>query len=629
MLANDIIFFLKKVEPFRSLSDHIIREIADEVSVEEYPAGTVILKQNDPPSEFLRLIMKGNVSISLRNRAGDDVAIGYRGEGDNFGLWSIIDKGVQKTTVAAISNTACLLIPAAAVQTLLDTNAVFTEFFLKSHIKKYMDIPYDSVPGRDSFYGGADRILYSTRIAEIAIKDVVTIDIGSSIRDAARKMSISRVSSIVIVDNSRIPAGILTDADLRDKVIARGRSYDDPVDSVMSMPIVRADASDYCFEAVLKMTRHNVRHVLVIKEGELRGVMTLDDLVNLQASLPMSVLRDIEDQPAVEGLVPIAARINRIAGMLMREGAGAVMIMRIISELNDRLVNRIIEMAERKFGRPPVSYCWVTYGAEGRMEQAFRTDHSSGIIYSDPDSAEQEGEARQYFVDFAAFVEYSLIKCGFVRNPQNFTSSNVLWCQQISMWKQYFSGWIGTPNDESLSQYRIMFDIRPIRGDESLVQTLRHHILGLIRNSDDFLSLMAASISRRKLSGSFIRSLAAKGGLDLKASALTPLSDAARLLALALSLPEISTSDRIASVRTKDPAVAPQCNEMLQSFEFLANLHLRSLIDQFDQGRVPVDIINADKLGESDRNRIRESLQVVQRILAGILDHYRFRSIGV
>ena len=267
--------------------------------------------------------------------------------------------------------------------------------------------------------------------------------------------------------------GIVTDRDLREKVVARGRSVDDPVRDIMSLPLVRVDVKDYCFEAVLKMIKHNIHHILVIKEGQLKGVLTNHDLMLLQGTSPLSFAKDLESQESIEGLVPVSVKINRVVGLLLKEGARASNITRIITELNDRLVRKVLEIAEKKFGRPPVPFCWISFGSEGRKEQTFKTDQDNAIIYADPATPEQEERAKAYFAEFALFVRDSLVKCGFPLCPADYMASNPRWCQPLKAWKNYFSSWITHPTPEAILRSLIFFDFRPLYCGEELAEELR------------------------------------------------------------------------------------------------------------------------------------------------------------
>src|SRR5208283_3442824 len=137
MLFEDAVNFLKKTPPFQFLDESVIREIAGGISMEFYPQDKVILRQDGPASDSLRIIKKGGVKISLRSNDDEDVVIDCRGEGESFGLVSLMAKEKQKTTIVAMDDTVCYLLDREKVFSLIDSQPVFTEYFLQTHFTKY------------------------------------------------------------------------------------------------------------------------------------------------------------------------------------------------------------------------------------------------------------------------------------------------------------------------------------------------------------------------------------------------------------------------------------------------------------------------------------------------------------
>jgi len=186
------------------------------------------------------------------------------------------------------------------------------------------------------------------------------------------------------------------------------------------------------------MIRHNIHHLIVVDDGKIKGIITNHDLMMLQGISPINIARDIEGQYSVEGLIPVSKKTNTIISLLIKEGVKASSIAKIITELNDRLVKKIIEFAERKFGKPPVSYCGIVFGSEGRKEQTLRTDQDNAIIIEDYDSTKDEKTIKDYFTVFSEFIKTSLLKCGFPLCLANYMASNPLWRQPLNVWKKIF-----------------------------------------------------------------------------------------------------------------------------------------------------------------------------------------------
>ena len=628
MILEDVIAFLKNIPPFQFLDEQTIKSIAKGLTMEFYPKDKIILEQDGPPSEYLQIIKKGSVKVFIKTD-GEDVIIDYRGEGDNFGFLSLIGKDRARANVKAIEDTICYLLNKETVLRLLDSNPVFTEYFLKSHITKYIDRTYKEMHSKSLFYGGSDRLLFTTRVGDIATKEVITIEQDATIQDAARIMAKNKVSSLIIIDINSVPVGIVTDRDLREKVVAKGRDVNEPISNIMSLPLIRVDARDYCFEAVLKMIRHNIHHILVVKDGDLKGVITNHDLMLLQGSSPLSFSKDIENQQTIEGLIPVAKKINMIVGLLLREGAKASNITKIITELNDRLVRKVLEISEKKYGKAPTPFCWIAFGSEGRKEQTFKTDQDNAIIYS-----EESEEAKRYFADFTIFVRDSLIKCGFPLCPADYMASNPKWCQPLKVWEKYFSAWINTPTPEAILRSLIFFDFRPLFGDFSLAEDLRDYLIKILKGQNIFLAQMAGVITKNRPPLGFLKTFVVeksgehKDELNLKFRGIGPLVDIVRLFSLESGVSETSTIERIRLLKDSHPVVRHSGDELEYAFEFITLLRIHHQIEQIENNMPPDNFINPSKLSSLERKSLKESFQIISKMQDIIIDQYKPGMVG-
>lgn len=629
MILEDVIAFLKKVPPFQFLDEADLKAVAANLSMEFYPKDLVILQQDGPPSDSLRIIKKGGVKVSMVAEDGGEVMIDYRGEGDTFGFLSLVGEDRVRSNVTAVDDTICYLLGKEMVLKLLDSHLAFTEYFFKSHIAKYIDRTYQEMRDKSVFYGGSDRLLFTTRVEDIATKEVVSASEDMTVQEAARIMAESRISSLVILDANNLPSGIVTDRDLREKVVAKGRDVREPVRNVMSTSLIRVDARDFCFEAVLKMLRYGIHHILVIKDGGLTGVITNHDLMMLQGTSPLSLTKDIESQQTIEGLIPVSKKVNSIVGLLLKEGAKASNITKVITEINDRLVKKVLELVERKSGPPPVAYCWTVFGSEGRKEQTFKTDQDNAIIYADPASPKEAEDAKRYFSDFALSVREGLIKCGFPLCPANYMASNPQWRQPLRAWKKYFSDWVSTPTPEALMNSLTLFDFRPVYGEPALAEELREFLLSLLKDEKVFLGHLANMAVKNTPPIGFFKSFVVekdgvhKDELNLKVKGIAPLVDIMRLFALEKGIRETSTLERLEALRDKHTIVSEYADDFEQAFEFIMLLRIHHQYGQIGTGAYPDNFINPNRLSNLEKRSIKAAFHLVTKIQDMIIERYK------
>jgi CBS domain-containing protein len=627
MILEEVINFLKKEPPFQFLDEATLKSVANSLSIEFYPKDTVILKQDGPPSDFLRIIKKGAVKIFMKSEnGGEDVVMDYKGEGDNFGFLSMIDKGMQRTAVVAVDDTICYLLRKERVSKLLESSPAFSEYFM-SYLSRYVDRIYEEMENKSMFYGSSGRVLSTTPVEDVA-KEVLSVGEETSIQETAQVMAKKKISSLIILNKRNLPVGIVTDKDLSEKVVAKARSVSEPVKNIMTISLIRVDASDSCFEAVLKMIKYNIHHMLVIKEGALKGIMTNHDLMLPQGTSPLSSANDVENQQTIDGLISVSVGIDHIVGLLLKEGARASCITKIITEINDRLVKKVLEIAEKTHGQPPVPYCWIAFGSQGRKEQTFKTDQDNAIIYAEPEATEEE-ETRRYFSIFTSFVRDSLIKVGFPLCPADCMASNPHWCQPLKAWKRYCSDWINGPTADAVLKSLILFDSRPIYGKFGIFEELRDSVHSMLGSRSIFLGHMANMIIKNTPPIGFLKSFVVektgehKDKFNLKVRGITPLVDAVRLCALERGIKETSTMERIHALKDKHTIVKEFSDELEHALEFMMRIRIHHQFVQINEGIKADNFINPNTLSNFEKKTINEVFHLTSKMQGLIFERYK------
>ncbi len=616
MITEDAFNLLKKTPPFSFLKDTDLRHIAKEMLLEFHPKGHIIHSQNGPAAEHLGIIKSGAIKVFLRTNEGEEVLIDYRTAGDFFGMRSFVCGDTSRDNIVAAEDTSCYLIKKDAVLGLLKTNAGFSEFWLRSWLKKLVSLTYDEIRNRTLLYGGGDKLLFTYILDDLATRKVITASEDITIREAAEIMAVNKISSLVLCDHDGLPSGLVTDRDFRNKVISKGRDTAGRVGDIMSVTIIKSEAGDYCFEALLKMIRYNIHHLLVVDKGELKGIMTSHDLMMLQGTSPLSVAKEIENQNTIDGLLPVSKKINKIIAVLIKEGARAANITRLITEINDRLLKKIIEITEQKIGQPPVQYCWIVYGSEGRKEQTFKTDQDNAIIFEDTKDGD-DSAASAYFSDLAVQMKNALERCGFPPCSADYMACNPKWRQPLRVWKNYFSGWINSPTPEAILRSLIFFDFRPVHGDFLLAERLRSFLGREVRDKNLFLAHMASIVAQNRPPLDFFGKFSCekkglhKGKFNVKINGLSPIIDAARLSALETKVYNTSTLERLKELKDRDGTASRFAEDLEQAFEFLMSLRLRHQFQQIQEGVEPDNYINPDGLKNMEKVLLREAFKLI------------------
>jgi CBS domain-containing protein len=467
---------------------------------------------------------------------------------------------------------------------------------------------------------GAGLSLFVGRVRDLVKGPPLTCRPDTPVAEAARRMSARGAGSILVLADDGGLAGIVTDRDLRSKVVAEELTPATPTSRVMSTPVVTIAADALALDVLLEMMRRNIHHLAVVEAGRLSGVVSGHDLVMLQGAHPVALAREIDQQESVDGLAEAAARIPRVIRRLSDEGAGALDLGRIVAELNDRLVRRALRFAEAAVGEdgagPPAGYAWLAAGSEGRREQTLKTDQDNALVYEDP-PADRAPAVAAYFAALARVMGDTLPRLGFPPCDGGFMASNPRWCQPVSAWQQHFDGWMATPTPEPLLHASIFFDLRPIGGDLAVGRALWEWVCERAPGAILFLRHMARAAVERTpplgLFGRFVveRSGANEGRLDLKARGVFPLTQAMRVYALSLGIRETNTAERLREVGARGVLSAGEVAELRDACEVMARIRFRHQLAAVEAGRPPDNFVNPAALGKADRLLLREAFKSV------------------
>jgi CBS domain-containing protein len=368
---------------------------------------------------------------------------------------------------------------------------------------------------------------------------------------------------------------------------------------------------------MLQMLTRNIHHLLVTREGLPANVLTYHDLLLLQGKSPLTLMRHIGEQHTLEDLIAAQKRTGEFIPLLMREGARASHIVRIVAEMNDRVVAKIMEMVEHELGAPPVAYAWVAFGSEGRREQTFKTDQDNGLIYADEGAAEPSVE--DYFERFATRARECLEACGYPPCKGNYMASNIRWRQPLGVWKQYFHTWIKDSEQNAACDALICFDMRPIAGDHKLFAELAHHNRELLAQAEFFKSVFGfVSLTHKPPLGFFRNLIVERGGkhkneFDVKLHGTGPIVNAVRMFALDALVEATNTFDRITALRDMSYADEKLLRDLEEALEFLTLLRLQRQSEQVRERQPFSNFINPDSLSHLQRGLLKEAFAAVTR----------------
>jgi CBS domain-containing protein len=438
-----------------------------------------------------------------------------------------------------------------------------------------------------------------------------------SVREAVAIMHGRGVGAVVVIDADSRPVGIFSERDL---VAAVASGVDArPVSELMTRDPLALPAHAFAYEAAITMIGNRIRHVLVMDEAQLVGVVSERDLFSLQRLGLGELTTQIRLAGEVATLASIAAEIRKLTRLLVEQGVAAEQLTLYVSVLNDRLCERVIEVVRKQHQWERISWCWLGFGSEGRLEQTFSSDQDNGIIFAAHDGAAPD-EVRSRLLPFARAVNEALDACGFPWCKGNVMASNPALCLSVEEWRVKVGGWLANWEPHALLEASIYFDFRPLYGDATLAAGLRDLVLQRAPAYPAFLRQMAANALQTQPALGTLREFAtedfpnAPHSIDLKLYGVRPFVDAARIYALAQGLRQTNTVDRLRAAGAGARMSPAEIEATVDAFLVIQRLRLRHQASREALEAEAANRIDPDKLNELDRNILKVSFRLARKL---------------
>jgi len=581
--------FLSRIEPFQGLEHPRLEELAATVVVRRCSAGEVLLREGGAPGTELYVIHDGAVEIVNDGRVVDVLS-----RGGVFGHPTLLTGEPPQFSTRIREDGVLYCIPGEQALDVLSRTAgvVFVAKTLLSRVAEAACPPQD--------------------LPDVRTRAVRTLLHGApefvrpeaTVSEAARTMRDKGLSALLV----RAPQGlgIVTDVDLRDKVVAGHGSLDQPVHQVMSSPVVTVNADVFAQEASLAMMEAGVKHLPVLDAaGQVLGVLSSGNLMALDRLSPFALRHEILASESPQAMAEAAADLPKLVLDLVEANVAAPALMRIFTLLHDAMTARLLQLAERRLGAPPASYAWLAFGSAARYEMSLVSDQDNGLAYADTD----DPGADDYFRQLAEEVNDGMAACGIPVDPHGVAARQPNWRCPASQWRErfqrYLRGWddVGLIVDAAIS-----FDFRHVAGDLQITPQL-HDIIRQAPTYARFLAGLSELATEIRSPLGFRQRLT--GPVDLKVSGLRPIQNLARYYAFAAALTPPTTLERLDAIQQVNGEGATSAQGLREAFASMSALRFEHHAEALRAGRRPEDAIDTAKL----RPLIKAELQAAYRVV--------------
>ena len=430
---------------------------------------------------------------------------------------------------------------------------------------------------------------YNYQTAGSMMIEPLLLDGDTPVRQAVEMMNGKHMNTFFVIDRKGVAEGIVTDQDIRQRIVSGEHEVGSPVRDIMSSPVVSAPVDIMFFEAFRLMRENSIRQLLIVNDDNRPiGLLTEKKLIEVQSTNAAAFSEELKRADTIEDMRDCYRRLVFSVRTLVQSGAKSAYIVNLVSNTAETITCKLIEKAFVKFGPPPCEFAFLVMGSEGRGEQTLLTDQDNGIVFADQPSG-KNSLCMSYFLKIGAWVSDGLNRIGYAYCKGGVMASSPKWVKSLHDWKVQVNEWFGGESSDRLLDLNILFDFKRIYGNADLSRELRQEIWSAADRYPGFLRDVAAAVSVFKPPLTMFGRIQVKYTdedyevFDIK-KALGPLTIYARTMALREKIELTSTTARLRELRERELITSAQLRDYEHAFDFLTQLRFRNQILAIEEG---------------------------------------------
>lgn len=592
---------LMSIHPFDLLGERMIEKLMTQMDIAYYPKETVLIAPR-VRAESLYIIIKGIVSETIEGELQN-----VYGERDSFDANSLI-YGNTQSTFSVAEDLICYELPKESFLNLLQDVEPFQNYFMQDFITKHQKL-------KERQHQNELTPFMVSRVDEIYLHAPCIVDASQSIKESLKVMMDKNAKVMLVQDEGRI--GIVTDSNLRERVLIVGKSTDDSIGGIATYGLITIERSDFLFNALLLFTKHAIMRLVVVEGEKIVGILEQLDLLSHFANHTHLIVASIERASTIEELENMQRSLTHLVRSLTSKGVRVRYISKLVSELNAKVYRKVFEMVVPE---PLQSRCaLIVMGSEGRGEQILRTDQDNALIVQD---GADESEFEPYMI---RFNEY-LIRLGFPKCSGNVMVSNPYWRRSVSGYKAMISEWVETLNEDALRSLSIFLDAACVAGDESLLLACREYIRDHFEGRSDTLAHLAKAALAFEtplslFSGFVLGRAEHESELDIKKGGIFAIVHGIRILALEHKIECTNTTERIKELNNAGIFDKRFASELIEAYDTLLGIRLRSMLSQ-KQLSEEQNYVNPKLFSKTDRDLLKDAFKIVNTFKKFLTYHF-------
>ena len=602
--------FFQRHKPFSDLAVQELSQLASGVEIAYYKAGSPILTFGQDNDQWF-VIRSGAVEVFRR----DGELYNRLGEGNFFGELAIMRNRPVRFPVVALEDTLAYLIDADTFNHLFDNNEQFADFVEVEDRSRLRDSNADKKDNNS---------LLTAKVEKLIGQLPLILPPNTTVQEAAVRMTEEGVSSVLIsndqvssdadTDDEELVIGIVTDVDIRSRLVAQGLDLSSPVTDIMTSQLTSVQSHQYVFLAMMLMLKHKVMHLPVLKKSQPIGLISHQDILRYESQNSLFVVKSIFNALNVDELAALKGEVQTCFSRMVHEDANSQMIGSAMAVIGRSFKQRLLELAEQELGPPPVPYCFLALGSMARDEQLIVTDQDNALVLDNRFDPQLHDE---YFNALANFVCDGLDRCGYTYCNGGIMATNKKWRQPLKVWEQYFSQWIEKPTAETLLNSAIFFDLDGVWGKKVWADTLNRLIRKKAYKNARFLACMARNALLRTPPLGFFKDFVMEtdgrqtNSINMKRRGTAPIADLIRVHALSIGAKGRNSFARLQDVIESKILPPGRGVDLRDALEFIAMVRIRHQAFDLDMQRVPDNDIEPEYLSDFERKNLKDAFQIL------------------
>ena len=592
-MAKQVEDFLNTSAPFDMLDKEQKLELVKHTELIYLTADNVGDLQKGRASLFL--IQNGQFSVQ-----DSDAPLRHLSEGDYFGYTNIMEKRNFSLSISVDSPGLVYCFEASAVIPLFELPA----------IRNFFDGLRNNALQNHAISDSNSMWLYKG-LEDVINKSPVSVDVETSITVAAQIMTNQKVSSLLVTREDKL-IGIITDRDLRSRVVAASLDIHLPVSHIMTPNPAQIMGNRTLFDALALMTERNIHHLPVIDQQTLvpLGMVTASDIIRHQRGNVLFIIGELSKAENLYELTRLSWQLPHYFSAHAKKAGDYDIAGKILSQATDIMTRKLIGFFQQANGKAPMMFAWLVYGSQAREDQTMGSDQDNGLLL-----AERPSEAQaEYFAKMADYVCNGLAKCGIKLCDGNIMASNSKLRLSLEEAIEEAKRWVKAPTKDAIMHFNIFLDVRCAAGDISLFKQLQRQRAPLMKQNM-FLAALTRNSNEISVPLSMFQKFIYEKGrkekdvIDLKTRAVALINNIARIYALADGVTLPNTLARLDALSENSQLSKRDATNLRDIWLFLNRLRWRHQLEN----KVTDNRVSVSSLSSIEKHQLKAAFKAIER----------------